>query len=125
MITTSNYIEQTRNIDFDKLPAALKNGDKLTKGAATNNWSAYNSNENIKRVVDAYIQKLNEYLEKNPPEKPKSEIKQDKEKEIEKKAEKAVRKISKTSPPKKESASAKNTTDKKEPEQEPEGVEKI
>jgi hypothetical protein len=66
MITTNNYFEKVANIDFDKLPAALKNGDKLTKGAAPNNWSAYNSNDNIKRVVDAYMQKLDEYLEKNP-----------------------------------------------------------
>lgn len=73
MITIDNYFEISRNIDFDKLPAALKNGDKLTKGASPNNWSAYNSNENIKRVVDAYMQKLDEYLKKNPPEKHKKE----------------------------------------------------
>ncbi|MBI5541241.1 MAG: ATP-binding protein [Bacteroidia bacterium] len=110
MITTSNYIEQTRNIDFDNLPAALKNGDKLTKGAATNNWSAYNSNENIKRVVDAYIQKLNEYLKKNPPEKPKA-VKSEKTKDESKK---------------KPEPNVKKTESKKvEPEQEPEGVEKI
>ncbi len=77
MITTNNYFEKVANIDFDKLPAALKNGDKLTKGAAPNNWSAYNSNDNIKRVVDAYMQKLEEYLEKNPPEKPKAEKKEE------------------------------------------------
>lgn len=73
MITIDNYFEISRNIDFDKLPIALKNGDKLTKGASPNNWSAYNSNENIKRVVDAYMQKLDDYLEKNPPAKPKKE----------------------------------------------------
>lgn len=71
MITTDNYFEISRNIDFDNLPSALKNGDKLTKGASPNNWSAYNSNENIKRVVDAYMQKLDEYLKKNAPEKAK------------------------------------------------------
>lgn len=69
MITTDNYLETSRSIDFDKLPVALKNGDKLTRGAAPNNWSAYNSNENIKRVIDAYMQKLEEYLQKNPQEK--------------------------------------------------------
>lgn len=70
MITLENYLEQSRNIDFDTLPVALKNGDKLTRGAAPNNWSAYNSNENIKRVINAYLEKLNEYIEKNPQEKP-------------------------------------------------------
>jgi hypothetical protein len=73
MITIDNYLETSRNIDFDNLPTALKNGDKLTKGASPNNWSAYNSNENIKRVVDAYMQKLDEYLKKSSSEKPKKE----------------------------------------------------
>jgi len=108
MITLENYLEHSRNIDFDALPAALKNGDKLTRGAAPNNWSAYNSNENIKRVINAYLEKLNEYLEKNPQEKPK-----------------------KTAPePKKEKAKTKSRPEKKtepetQPEEEPESVEKI
>ncbi len=66
MINIDNYLNISRNIDFNMLPTALQSGDKLTKGAATNNWSAYNANENIKRVVDIYLQKLDEYLQKNP-----------------------------------------------------------
>ncbi|MBN1416502.1 MAG: hypothetical protein JW973_15465 [Bacteroidales bacterium] len=64
MITTENYFEAITGIDFAKLPEALRNGDKLTRGAAQNDWSAYNSNENIKRVVDAYLLKLNEWTSK-------------------------------------------------------------
>jgi hypothetical protein len=64
MINTGNYFEAIKTIDFNNLPDALKNGDKLTRGAAQNDWSAYNSNENIKRVVDAYLQKLDEWVEK-------------------------------------------------------------
>lgn len=48
------------------MPEALAKGHKLVEGAAQNNWAAYNSNENIKRVVEAYFQKLGEYLAKNP-----------------------------------------------------------
>lgn len=91
MISIDNYFEISRNIDFDKLPQALKNGDKLTKGASANNWSAYSSNENIKRVVDSYMQKLDEYLTKNlqkEKETPKTEpkVKKEKVKKPEKKA---------------------------------------
>ncbi len=134
MTTTSNYFEQTRNIDFEKLPAALKNGDKLTKGAAPNNWSAYNSNENIKRVVDAYMKKLDEYLEKNPPEKtkvesqkPKVEREKNTVKSEKSKAEsvKTKDKSSKSKGKKHEPKTKKSGGKKTEPEQEPEGVEKI
>ncbi len=64
MITTENYFETTASIDFTNLPEALRNGDKLTRGAAQNDWSAYKSNDNIQRVVDAYIAKLNEWMGK-------------------------------------------------------------
>jgi hypothetical protein len=64
MINTGNYFEAIKTIDFSSLPDALKNGDKLTRGAAQNGWSAYNSNENIKRVVDAYLDHLNEWIRK-------------------------------------------------------------
>ena len=75
MITTENYFETTTGIDFESLPEALRSGDKLTRGAAQNNWSAYNSNDNIKRVVDAYLQKLGEWIEKKPSHERKSRIK--------------------------------------------------
>jgi len=66
MLNTNNYFSKTTNISWDNLPEALAKGHKLVEGASQNNWVAYNSNENIKRVVDAFFQKLNEYLEKNP-----------------------------------------------------------
>jgi hypothetical protein len=76
MINTGNYFEAIKTIDFNKLPDALKNGDKLTRGAAQNDWSAYNSNENIKRVVDAYLQKLDEWVGKyKSPSQEKNKIK--------------------------------------------------
>ena len=114
MTTINNYLEISRNIDFDKLPVALKNGDKLTKGAAPNSWSAYHSNENIKRVVDAFMQKLDEYLEKNPQmsvESEKTTVKSEK-----------VKAESKKKP---EPKAKKPETKKETQEKEPEGVEKI
>lgn len=65
MFNSKNYFSQTQNINWATMPEALAKGHKLVEGAAQNNWAAYNSNENIKRVVDAYFLKLGEYLAKN------------------------------------------------------------
>ena len=66
MLNTNNYFQKSQSIDWESLPEALSKGNKLVEGASQNNWGAYNSNENIKRVVDAYFQKLSDYLDKNP-----------------------------------------------------------
>ena len=66
MLNTNNYFQKSQSIDWETLPEALSKGNKLVEGASQNNWAAYNSNENIKRVVDAYFQKLSDYLDKNP-----------------------------------------------------------
>ena len=68
MLNTNNYFQKSQSIDWESLPEALSKGSKLVEGASQNNWAAYNSNENIKRVVDAYFQKLSDYLDKNPSE---------------------------------------------------------
>lgn len=78
MINTGNYFEAIKTLDFSSLPDALKNGDKLTRGASQNNWSAYNSNENIKRVVDTYMNHLDEWVRKYIA--PEQEIKKFKQK---------------------------------------------
>lgn len=72
MINIKNYFSESQNINWSTMPEALAKGHKLVEGAAQNNWAAYNSNENIKRVVEAYFQKLGDYLVKNPnkPAKP-------------------------------------------------------
>ena len=66
MLNTNNYFQKSQSIDWESLPEALSKGNKLVEGASQNSWAAYNSNENIKRVVDAYFQKLSDYLDKNP-----------------------------------------------------------
>ena len=66
MLNKNNYFSKAASIDWDNLPEALAKGHKLVEGASQNNWAAYNSNENIKRVVDAFFQKLSDYLDNNP-----------------------------------------------------------
>lgn len=65
MITTKNYFSKVENTDWSVLPEALSKGHKLVEGASMNNWAAYNSNDNIKRVVEAYFQKLDQFLKQN------------------------------------------------------------
>jgi hypothetical protein len=65
MLTTKNYFTEIKDIDWATMPEALSKGHNLVVGASQGNWSAYNSNENIKRVVDAYFSKLSDYLKKN------------------------------------------------------------
>jgi len=66
MLNINNYFSKAASINWESLPEALAKGHKLVEGASQNNWAAYNSNENIKRVVDAFFLKLNDYLEKSP-----------------------------------------------------------
>ena len=69
MLTTKNYFSEIKDIDWTSMPEALSKGHNLVVGSSQNNWSAYNTNENIKRVVDAYFSKLSDYLKKNAPAK--------------------------------------------------------
>ena len=70
MLTTKNYFTEIKDIDWATMPEALSKGHNLVVGASQGNWSAYNSNENIKRVVNAYFTKLGDYMKKNAPAKP-------------------------------------------------------
>ncbi|MEN9988950.1 MAG: hypothetical protein RLZZ585_1989 [Bacteroidota bacterium] len=66
MLNTTNYFQKVSNIDWDIVPEALAKGHRLVEGASQENWSPYRTNENIKRVVDAYFKKLDEYMVQNP-----------------------------------------------------------
>ncbi len=67
MININNYFADVKHIDWSTMPEALAKGHKLVEGASQNNWSAYHSNENIKRVVDAYFGKLADFVKNNGP----------------------------------------------------------
>jgi hypothetical protein len=64
MIDRANYFERIKEISFSQLPEALMKGhnfiDKATESGA--NMAAF-ENENIRRVVDTYLEKLNKHLE--------------------------------------------------------------
>lgn len=85
MITTENYFSKTQNLDFSSLPAPLIQGNTLTQKALSNDQSAYQTNETIKRVVDTYIEKLNSYLA-NQGETVKTQAKPAKKTPVKKKA---------------------------------------
>jgi hypothetical protein len=63
MITASNYFEEVERIGVSTLPETLKKGHDLVVKSTANgtNWGNYHNSEGIKKVVDLYFQKLNEY----------------------------------------------------------------
>lgn len=89
MLTTKNYFSETANIKWDELPEALAKGNRLVQGASADNWAAYHANENIKRVVDAYFLKLEEYLGKGTVVIPEKKLPEAGKKKISKKGVKA------------------------------------
>jgi len=62
MITIENYYQQISSIEFSKLPEVVQKGrdyvDKVTQHGR--DWSPYHSSEAIKKVIDIYLEKLNE-----------------------------------------------------------------
>ena len=64
MITTNNYFDKIASINFNELPDALKKGDEFVKKATSNgtDWNTYQSSDAIKKTIDLYILKLNEFL---------------------------------------------------------------
>lgn len=63
MITASNYFEEVERIGVNTLPETLRKGHDLVVRSTSNgsNWSNYQSSDGIKKVIDLYFQKLNEY----------------------------------------------------------------
>jgi hypothetical protein len=71
LLTASNYFKETKGLNFSELPEALRKGHDFVIKSTENgiNWNAYSTNENIKRVIDSYFSKLDEYLAKHQPKK--------------------------------------------------------
>ena len=120
MLTIQNYFSKTENISWESLPEAFVKGHSLVQGASANNWSAYHSNENIKRVVEAYFEKLSEYIKKNP-----ADNKPESKKETETKPAKVKAKPSPKSPAAAEPKPAPKTKATEKPEYESEEKELI
>lgn len=64
MITTDNYFNEIGKVDFSALPDALKKGSEFIIKATNNgaSWTAYHSSEAIKKTIDIYLSKLNEFI---------------------------------------------------------------
>lgn len=64
MITLEKYFDKIHSIDISSLPAALRNGHEFLLNATENgqDWDAYNGDEQIKKTIDLYISKLNEFI---------------------------------------------------------------
>ncbi|MEP7374739.1 MAG: hypothetical protein ABI675_15190 [Chitinophagaceae bacterium] len=88
MITIDNYF--TKIISFDRtiFPDALNKGHEFVAKATNNgsSWTAYHSSEGIKKTVDLYLEKLNEFLKQS--KKPEAKPAKKKEKEVKPKTEK-------------------------------------
>ncbi|MFY9308106.1 MAG: hypothetical protein WAQ28_03545 [Bacteroidia bacterium] len=69
MITTKNYFKEVERIGVKDLPETLRKSHELVEKVTQNGttWNTYNSNDTIKRMVDLYITKLNEYASKQKP----------------------------------------------------------
>jgi hypothetical protein len=72
MITANNYYNQINSIGANQLPPTLLKShelvNKVTQEGAS--WETYNSNSTIKRMIDLYFTKLNEYAEQHKPKQP-------------------------------------------------------
>lgn len=64
MVTTGNYFMQINQVDISSLPHTLaKSHDFVTKSTQNGKtWDDYNNNPTIRRVIDLYLQRLNEFL---------------------------------------------------------------
>ena len=64
MITIDNYFNKVNSFDLKSLPEALKKGHEFVLKATNNgsSWVSYHSSEPIKKTVDMYLSKLNEFV---------------------------------------------------------------
>jgi archaellum biogenesis ATPase FlaH len=64
MITANNYFNEVERIGVETLPETLKKGHDLVVKSTNNgtSWSNYQSSESIRKVIDLYFQKLNDFV---------------------------------------------------------------
>ena len=78
MITTTNYFETIKKVNISTLPDVLKRGydniEKYTQSGA--DWSLYEKNDAIRRVMDTIFEKTNDFINQQTPEKIEPKVKQ-------------------------------------------------
>lgn len=66
MITIENYYKETADLKQTDLPLTLWKGhqfvDKVTQNGSS--WNAYHSSASIKKTIDLFLEKLNEFMSK-------------------------------------------------------------
>lgn len=64
MIATNNYFKEIDRIDFSELPEAFRKGHEFLERATDrgNDWTSYQSNTTIKKTIDIYLARLNEFV---------------------------------------------------------------
>jgi hypothetical protein len=69
MITANNYYNQINSIGANQLPPTLLKSHELVNKVTQDgsSWETYNGNSTIKRMIDLYFTKLNEYAEQHKP----------------------------------------------------------
>lgn len=67
MIATNNYFKEIDKIDFSELPEPFRKGHEFLERATDrgNNWTSYQSSDSIKKTIDIYLAKLNEFVNNN------------------------------------------------------------
>jgi hypothetical protein len=80
MITDKNYFKDFERIEISSLPDTLRKSHEFVVKSTNNgsSWDTYQSNDTIRKVINLYFEKLNQYLGTQPTYKtqgPKSESK--------------------------------------------------
>lgn len=66
MITTANYYDSIKQIDWNAVPASLKKThETLIPDASKNNWQTFNSDDDVRRVVEKYFTYVGKYVHLN------------------------------------------------------------
>jgi hypothetical protein len=67
MITINNYHDIVKSVNFASLPEALRKGHEFVRKVTNNgaSWDNYNSSTTIKKTVDTYFEKLDEFVDKD------------------------------------------------------------
>jgi hypothetical protein len=117
MITIDNYFNKINELDISTFPDALKKGHDFILKATRDgtSWTSYQGSETIKKTVDIYLTKLNEFVKNNSKAKSKQSKKQREQEEHKEIIKEAIRRQDITN----------NATKKQEPIHKPTMVERI
>jgi hypothetical protein len=85
MIATNNYFKKVDEINFSVLPDAFKKGHEFLVKATNNgeSWTSYQSSDTVKKTIDIYLAKLNEFIN-NSKQAEKKQVKKEKQQQTNK-----------------------------------------